>query len=83
MCEKCKNYEKEIQGCLYMDADCVSGEMFESFTNYDRIRNMSVDEMAEIIQDIYSQGYVDCLHDEGCAEIIDIEQWLLQEAVSK
>lgn len=29
ICEKCKNYEKEIQGCLYMDADCVNGSMFE------------------------------------------------------
>lgn len=50
-CEKCKNYEKEIQGCLYMDADCKNDEMFKPFTNYDRIRNMSIDEMAEFLMD--------------------------------
>ena len=51
ICEKCKNYIKETQGCLYMDADCVNGEMFEPFTNYDQIKNMSVDEMAEFLMD--------------------------------
>ena len=50
-CEKCKNYKEEIQGCLYMDADCNNGEMFEPFTNYNRIKNMSVDEMAEFLME--------------------------------
>lgn len=36
ICEKCKNYEKEIQGCLYMDADCVNGSMFE--LQYEKIK---------------------------------------------
>ena len=48
-------------------------------TNYDRIKSMSVEEMAEIIKDIYTQGYIDCLHDEGNVGTRDIEQWLLQE----
>lgn len=50
ICEKCKNCEKEIQGCLYMDADCVNGSMFEPFTNYDKIKNMSIEEMAEFMR---------------------------------
>ena len=48
-------------------------------TNYDRIKSMSVEEMAKIIKDIYTQGYIDCLHDEGNVGTRDIEQWLLQE----
>ena len=48
-CIKCKNYEKEIKGCLYMDADCKNGEKFEPITNYDHIKSMSVEEMAEML----------------------------------
>jgi hypothetical protein len=48
-------------------------------TNYDRIKSMSVEEMADILKDIYTQGYVDCLHDEGNVSRYEIEQWLLQE----
>lgn len=48
-------------------------------TNYDRIKSMSVEDMAYILRDIYTQGYVDCLHDEGNVSIKEIEQWLLQE----
>lgn len=51
-CKKCKNFDTETIGCLYMDADCIIGEMYEPFTNYDRIRNMCVEEMAEFITDI-------------------------------
>ena len=50
-CEKCKNYIKETQGCLYMDADCNNGEMFNPFTNYDRIMKINVDETAEFLMD--------------------------------
>ena len=52
ICEKCKQYEKEIQGCIYMDASCKNGEMFEPLTNYGRIKDMSVDEMAELLYGI-------------------------------
>lgn len=48
-------------------------------TNYDRIKKMSVEEMADILRDIYTQGYIDCLHDEGNVSVKEIEQWLLQE----
>lgn len=47
--------------------------------NYERIKNMSVEEMADIIRDIYTQGYIDCLQDEGNVSTKEIEQWLLQE----
>ena len=43
-CEKCKHKEilnGGIVGCLYMGADCRKGEMFEPYTNADRIRAMS------------------------------------------
>ena len=53
ICEKCKNFDSKVLGCLYMDADCINGEMYEPFTNYDRIRNMSVEEMANLLISIY------------------------------
>ena len=48
-------------------------------TNYDRIKQMSVDEMADILRDIYTQGYVDCMNDEDSVSAKEIERWLLQE----
>ena len=83
ICEKCKNYKKETQGCLYMDADCVNGSEFEPFTNYDRIKNMSVDEMAEFIPDwSYTKAckcdekpYVDCNNE--CWKCV--KEWLESE----
>ena len=87
VCEKCKNYKAEIQGCLYMDADCVNGEMFEPFTNYDRIRNMSVDEMASFICGIYDEEYCDMGSKFICGFVIpnydeeSVKEWLESEAV--
>ena len=72
VCEKCKNYEKEIQGCLYMDADCKNYEMFNPLTNYDRIRNMSVDEMAEFLMDWFMR----CMM--GKAPL-NVKEWLESE----
>lgn len=85
ICEKCKNYEAEIQGCLYMDADCVNGSEFEPFTNYDQIKNMTVDEMAEFLFE-----YGDCdfcpvsskckiRNYENCKK--NIKKWLESEVV--
>ena len=48
-------------------------------TNFERIKEMSVGELAEIINDIYKQGYIDCLHDEGCIELKEIINYLNSE----
>ena len=42
-CEKCKHKKilnGGIVGCLYMDADCRKGEMFDPITNADRMIKM-------------------------------------------
>lgn len=89
-CRKCKNYEKEIQGCLYMDADCKNGENFEPITNYDRIKSMSVEEMAVYLVEEHEYGvahetYFVCpdgmeFDEDKYKEAIEYtKQWLLQE----
>ena len=73
-CIKCKNYDNTKQGCLYMDADCKNGEKFEPITNYDRIKSMSVGEMANFLSEAEwkaMQGKSKYPH--------EWEQWLLQE----
>lgn len=80
-CEKCLYYKcKEKCGeCGRLSNAMDNNPMFTPNTNYDRIKSMSVEKMAEIIKEIYTQGYIDCLHDEGNVGTRDIEQWLLQE----
>ncbi len=48
-------------------------------TNFDRIKAMSVEEMADIIFDIYKQGFFDAVHSDDVTEREEIIQWLLQE----
>ena len=48
-------------------------------TQYDRIRNMSVEEMAEFMGDVYKQGYIDDLHDMPCVENKEIKKWIESE----
>ncbi len=48
-------------------------------TNFERIKEMSVEGLAEIINDIYKQGYIDCLHDEQCVEAKEIINYLKSE----
>ena len=47
--------------------------------NYDRIKSMGVEEMADIIFDIYKQGFFDAVHSDDVVEREEIIQWLLQE----
>lgn len=82
-CEKCKNYDSVKQGCLYMDADCKNGEMFEPITNYDRIKSMSVEKMADKLEHL--NDYMNTVLDLFAASTMDldakdfIKEWLLQE----
>ncbi len=60
-CEKCKHKEilcGGIVGCIFMGADCKKGEKYEPYTNADRIRAMSDEELARFLDDINSQGCV-------------------------
>lgn len=52
-CKTCKNKEimNGIVGCLYTDADCRNGEMYEAVTNADRIRAMTDEELAAFMAD--------------------------------
>ena len=68
ICEKCKQYEKEIQGCIYMDADCKNGEMFEQITNYERIKSMSLEELAEFLEKNGSDEFHEMTDSNQCRE---------------
>lgn len=60
----CKHYDKEFMCCkLYSDwsmgmpefASCtIPCKDYSTFTNYERIRNMSIDELAEIISSVFN-----------------------------
>ena len=53
LCKTCKHKEilyNGIVGCVFMDADCKKGEKYEPYTNADRIRAMSDDELAEWLE---------------------------------
>lgn len=49
----------------------------------DRIRNMSVEELAEFIGDVYKEGYIDCMHGVGCVEKKEIRAYLESEVDGK
>ena len=57
----------------------IDGHIDRIQTNYDRIRNMSVEELAEFMGDVYKQGYIDNLHDMPCVENKDIKLYLESE----
>lgn len=87
---RCANYDKQFKCCRILSdwseampvlQPCVERpcKYFKPYTNYDRIKSMSVEEMTDILRDIHTQGYVDCLHDEGNVSKYEIEKWLLQE----
>ena len=90
-CEKCLYYKnKEKCGeCGRLSNVMDNYPMFTPNTNYDRIKSMSVEEMASFICGIYD-GYDDYLI-EGykfiCGDVIPdyyddkIKQWLLQEVI--
>jgi hypothetical protein len=85
-CEKCKHKEilnGGIVGCPYMDADCRKGEMFEPYTNADRIRAMSDEELAELFVSavcVCPRGKNPdlCYCDLTCLECVS--EWLQQPA---
>lgn len=72
---KCKKFSDDKITSYCVNAPCE----YEKLSNYDKIKAFSVEEMAEILRDIYTQGYIDCLHDEKNVSVKEIEQWLLQE----
>ena len=72
---KCKKFSNDTVTSYCVESPCEH----ERLTNYDRIRNMSVEEMAEFMGDVYKQGYIDNLHDMPCVENKEIKQWLESE----
>jgi hypothetical protein len=98
---RCANYDKEFECCRILSdwseampvlQPCVESpcKYFKPYTNYDRIKSMNVDEMAD-----FFEGHFDCnfcpeserledspllkgeKSDEKCT--YHIKQWLLQE----
>lgn len=47
-------------------------------TNYEKIKSMSVEELAELFKDIYHEGYYAGLHEAIYAPVCD-KEWLEQE----
>ena len=80
----CDRYNGEAEpncmGCIHGDG--TGGEVIENITNYDRIRNMSVEELAKFIPDwSYTKAckcneiYVDCNNE--CWKCV--KEWLESE----
>jgi ArsR family metal-binding transcriptional regulator len=80
-CEKCLYYKSKTKcgECGRLSNAMDNNPMFTPNTNYDRIKSMSVEEMADIIFDIYKQGFFDAVHSDDVTEREEIIQWLLQE----
>ena len=86
LCKTCKHKEilyNGIVGCIFMDADCKKGEKYEPYTNADRIRAMSDDELAEFLYDceflhICKEGCGECHYNGECEK--RIAEWLKQPA---
>lgn len=51
--------------------------------NYDRIKVMSLDEMTKFINDVYKQGYIDCMNNERDVERNEIKEYLESEVNTK
>ena len=80
---KCKKFSDDKYTSYCVDAPCE----FEKLSNYDRIRNMSVDEMASFICGIYDEEYCDMGSKFICGFVIpnydeeSVKLWLESEAV--
>ena len=79
-CLNCKNNYKPKDCEPRCNCMCENYNMFEPITNYDRIKSMSVEEMAELIDKNYKcrkcAYYHKCCNGDCTNGII---QWLLQE----
>ena len=79
-CHYCKHFDKEIYE--YPCSKCVHNaiEKFEPVTNLDRIRGMSVGELADFICDIYaSNEHREIRVDGKWMHPEDVEEWLERE----
>ena len=93
MKNRCTNYDKEFECCRILSdwseampalQPCIESpcKYFKSYTNYDRIKSMSVEEMAEYLSDHWS--CVDCAFEKDCDDNYischkNIKQWLESE----
>lgn len=85
-CERVIGTAKECENVSCMDCEFLDGtgaKFIDKITNYDRIRNMSIDELANFIPDwSYTKAckcdeetYVDCNNE--CCKCV--KQWLESE----
>lgn len=81
-CNKCKhsNKSENESPCI----NCVHNaiERFEPQTNYDRIQNMSIEEMAEFLHTYFTCEYECAACNENCTEdcLSAIKEWLQAES---
>lgn len=81
-CDSCKN--ASTSPTCYPCCDCDSdSNKYEPQTNADRIRNMSDEELAELLEDVRTHGFTDlCCDDNLCdSDACDccVHEWLQAE----
>lgn len=81
-CKYCKYKEdlNGITGCFYMGADCKHGEMYEPFTNADRIRLMSDEKLSEYLAEIGSEANNGVIYSDRPEEWLEYLQQPAEEA---
>lgn len=94
MKNRCTNYDKEIECCRILSdwseampvlQPCIESpcKYFKPYTNYDRIKQMSVEEMAEFLCKISGKNEKEIIGTFVCNYKEYYEQWLLQEVNKK
>lgn len=77
-CKLCKDYNTEVN-CYH----CEDGSKFKKINNFEKIRNMSIEEMADFASHYVSCGYCDARQPYGnCGKTCKerLLNWLQSEA---
>ncbi len=65
-CTKCRHNYKESGDIPRCNLMCLNHDLFEPITNYDRIKKMSVEEMAEFMCDNFDCGVCPAFDNNFC-----------------
>ena len=80
-CDSCKHWKKELDE--YPCSKCIHNALdyYKPITNFERIKAMSVEELADFICDIYSSNeHREIRVDGKWMHPEDVEEWLEREA---
>lgn len=76
-CEKCKHVDVSAEKYPCVECDSMKNDLFEpkKFTNADRIRSMSDEELAEFLVTVETYGY----YDQSVSGTLEVFEWLQSE----